>query len=57
MAPPSRSAGHRSPQAAPVGEHRVVRSEGVTSLVATHDAALMDLADDILQLEDGTITK
>jgi putative ABC transport system ATP-binding protein len=35
----------------------VVRSEGVTALVATHDAALMDLADDILQLEDGTIIK
>jgi putative ABC transport system ATP-binding protein len=33
----------------------VVRSEGVTALVATHDPALMDLADDVLQLEDGVI--
>ncbi len=33
----------------------VVRSEGVTALVATHDPALMDLADDVLQLEDGRI--
>jgi putative ABC transport system ATP-binding protein len=33
----------------------VVRSEGITALVATHDAALMDLADDVLQLEDGQI--
>jgi putative ABC transport system ATP-binding protein len=33
----------------------VVRSEGVTALVATHDPVLMELADDILELEDGTI--
>jgi putative ABC transport system ATP-binding protein len=33
----------------------VVRSEGITALVATHDAALMDLADHVLQLEDGRI--
>jgi putative ABC transport system ATP-binding protein len=31
----------------------VVRSEGITALVATHDEALMDLADDVLRLEDG----
>ena len=31
----------------------VVRSEGITALVATHDEALMDLADEILRLEDG----
>ncbi|MEO3845810.1 ABC transporter ATP-binding protein [Streptomyces sp. B22F1] len=34
----------------------VVRSEGVTVLVATHDAALLDLADRVLELRDGTIT-
>jgi putative ABC transport system ATP-binding protein len=33
----------------------VVRSEGITALVATHDAGLVDLADDVLNLEDGTI--
>ncbi|HEY7432521.1 MAG TPA: ABC transporter ATP-binding protein [Streptosporangiaceae bacterium] len=34
----------------------VVRSEGVTALVATHDARLMNLADTVLNLEDGQIT-
>jgi putative ABC transport system ATP-binding protein len=34
----------------------VVRSEGVTALVATHDAALVDLADRVVQLEDGQLT-
>jgi putative ABC transport system ATP-binding protein len=33
----------------------VVRSEGVTALVATHDPALIDLADAVLRLEDGRI--
>ena len=33
----------------------VVRSEGITALVATHDDALMDLADEIIRLEDGQI--
>ena len=33
----------------------VVRSEGITALVATHDEALMDLADEIIRLEDGEI--
>jgi putative ABC transport system ATP-binding protein len=33
----------------------VVRSEGVTALVATHDPALIDLADEVLHLEDGKI--
>jgi putative ABC transport system ATP-binding protein len=33
----------------------VVRSEGITALVATHDEALMDLADEIIRLEDGRI--
>ena len=35
----------------------VVRSEGVTALVATHDPALLDIADSVLQLEDGRITQ
>jgi putative ABC transport system ATP-binding protein len=34
----------------------VVRSEGVTALVATHDPTLIDLADEVLLLEDGKIT-
>jgi putative ABC transport system ATP-binding protein len=33
----------------------VIRSEGITALVATHDEALMDLADEIIRLEDGRI--
>ena len=33
----------------------VVRSEGVTALVATHDPVLIDLADEVLHLEDGKI--
>jgi putative ABC transport system ATP-binding protein len=35
----------------------VVRSEGVTALVATHDPALVDLADSVLQLQDGKIAE
>ncbi|WP_225830375.1 ABC transporter ATP-binding protein [Streptomyces sp. NK08204] len=35
----------------------VVRSEGVTALVATHDATLLDLADRVLELNDGEITE
>jgi putative ABC transport system ATP-binding protein len=35
----------------------VVRSEGITALVATHDEALMDLADEIIRLEDGQIAR
>jgi putative ABC transport system ATP-binding protein len=31
----------------------VVRSEGITALVATHDAGIVDLADEVLTLEDG----
>ncbi|MGW7417890.1 ABC transporter ATP-binding protein [Streptomyces sp. NPDC054863] len=34
----------------------VVRSEGVTVLVATHDAQLLGLADRVLELRDGRIT-
>jgi len=33
----------------------VVQSEGVTALVATHDPALIGLADTVLHLEDGQI--
>jgi putative ABC transport system ATP-binding protein len=33
----------------------VVRSEGVTALVATHDPALIGIADAVLHLEDGRI--
>ena len=33
----------------------VVRSEQITALVATHDDALIDLADEVLRLEDGQI--
>ncbi|MEV0120405.1 ABC transporter ATP-binding protein [Streptomyces sp. NPDC050703] len=35
----------------------VVRSQGVTALVATHDAALLDLADRVLELRDGTVVQ
>jgi len=34
----------------------VVRSEGITALVATHDEALVDLADKVISLEDGSVT-
>ena len=34
----------------------VVRAEGITALVATHDLALMDVADDVLELQDGLLT-
>jgi putative ABC transport system ATP-binding protein len=33
----------------------VVRAEGITALVATHDEALIDLADEVLRLEDGRL--
>ncbi|GAA1512038.1 ABC transporter ATP-binding protein [Sphaerisporangium rubeum] len=33
----------------------VVRSEGVTALVATHDPALLTLADRVLELHDGAL--
>ncbi|MBC6461937.1 ABC transporter ATP-binding protein [Actinomadura sp. HBU206391] len=34
----------------------VVRSEGVTALVATHDPQLLSLADRVLELHDGALT-
>jgi putative ABC transport system ATP-binding protein len=33
----------------------VVRSERITALVATHDDALVDLADQVISLEDGVV--
>jgi putative ABC transport system ATP-binding protein len=33
----------------------VVQSEGITALVATHDSALLELADSVLSLEDGQL--
>lgn len=33
----------------------VVHSQGVTALVATHDATLLDLADRVLELSDGEL--
>jgi putative ABC transport system ATP-binding protein len=33
----------------------VVRTEGVTAVVATHDPALLDLADRVLQIHDGKL--
>jgi putative ABC transport system ATP-binding protein len=33
----------------------VVRSEGITALVATHDPAMIDLADRMLRLDDGVL--
>ncbi|GAB2730295.1 ABC transporter ATP-binding protein [Kitasatospora kifunensis] len=35
----------------------VVRSEGVTALVATHDPQLMELADRVVELRDGHIVE
>ncbi|MGH3305297.1 MAG: ABC transporter ATP-binding protein, partial [Streptosporangiaceae bacterium] len=34
----------------------VVTGEGITALVATHDPALLDMADDVLALNDGRLT-
>ncbi len=34
----------------------VVQSEGITALVATHDPALLELADQVLAIEDGRLT-
>ena len=33
----------------------LVRSEGITALVATHDEALIDLADKVISLGDGSV--
>ncbi|MBA3740600.1 MAG: ABC transporter ATP-binding protein [Chloroflexi bacterium] len=34
----------------------VVRTEGVTAVVATHDPALLDLADRVVEIHDGLLT-
>ena len=34
---------------------RLVRSEGVTAIVATHDTALIDLADRVIEMRDGQV--
>lgn len=33
----------------------VIRSQGLTALIATHDPGLLDLADQVLRLEDGRL--
>lgn len=33
----------------------LVRSEGVTAIVATHDPMLIDLADRVVELRDGRV--
>ena len=35
----------------------VVRTEGVTAVVATHDPALLDLADRVLEIHDGMLAE
>jgi putative ABC transport system ATP-binding protein len=35
----------------------VVRTEGVTAVVATHDPALLDLADRVLEIHDGSVAE
>ncbi|TAJ99087.1 MAG: ABC transporter ATP-binding protein [Chloroflexota bacterium] len=35
--------------------HRLVESEGMTAIVATHDTMLMDLADRVIELSDGQV--
>ena len=34
----------------------IVRSEGVTAIIATHDPLLIDLADRVLELRDGRLS-
>jgi putative ABC transport system ATP-binding protein len=33
----------------------LVRSEGVTAVVATHDPAMLDVADRVIELRDGRV--
>ncbi len=33
----------------------IVQSEGLTAIIATHDAMVIDLADRVIGLEDGRI--
>jgi putative ABC transport system ATP-binding protein len=37
-------------------QRTVIRSEGITALVATHDPVLIDIANSALRLEDGVLT-
>ncbi len=34
----------------------MVRSEGVTAIIATHDPLLIDLADRVVELKDGRLS-
>jgi putative ABC transport system ATP-binding protein len=34
---------------------RIVRSEHVTAIVATHDPAMLDVADRVVELRDGRL--
>ena len=36
---------------------RVVRAEGVTAVVATHDPVMLDVADRVLELRDGMMAE
>ena len=36
-----------------IPDRTIVRSEGLTAVIATHDAALIDLADRVVELRDG----
>ena len=35
----------------------VVRTEGVTAVVATHDPVMLDVADRVVELADGQLTE
>jgi len=35
----------------------LMRSEGITAIVATHDPALIDLADRVIELRDGRVVE
>ena len=34
---------------------RLVRQQGVTAIVATHDPAMLDVADRVIELRDGVV--
>jgi putative ABC transport system ATP-binding protein len=34
---------------------RLVRQRGVTAIVATHDPAMLDVADRVIELRDGVV--
>ncbi|MES2209649.1 MAG: ABC transporter ATP-binding protein [Chloroflexota bacterium] len=36
---------------------QVVRAEGITAIVATHDPLMMDVADRVVELQDGTLVE